>query len=122
MTFYFVCGRHLFINYFDIETEWSEAVVATDHRTHGIFHPAVEEVAFALCQRLHEWSHGLPCRRAQTIWTFAVDRDPLLSLPDVASVLNRVLVLRDQVGIDRLANSCDSNYVHVSNGSETGMF
>jgi hypothetical protein len=37
-------------------------------------------------------------------------------------VLNGVLVLRDQVGIDRLTNSCDSNFVHVFSGTETGMF
>ena len=28
-------------------------------------------------------------------------------------MLNGVLILRYQVGIDRLANSCDANFVHV---------
>lgn len=32
------------------------------------------------------------------------------------SVLDGVLVLRNQVGIDRLANSCDANFIHVSKG------
>ena len=122
MTFYFVCGRHLFINYFDVETERSEAVVATDHCAHGILHPTVEEVTFALRQRLYEWPHGVPSGRTQSFRTFAVDGDPLLSLPNVASVLNGVLVLINQVLIDRLANSCDANFVHVFSGTETGMF
>ena len=122
MTFYLGCRGHLFINYFDIETERSEAVVATDHRAHGILHPAVEEVTFALCERFHKRPHGLPRRKTQTFRPFAVDGDPLLSLPDVASVLNGVLVLRYQVRIDRLANSCDANFIHVFSGTKTGMF
>ena len=122
MTFYFVCGRHLFINYFDIETEWPETVVTTDHGAHGILHPTVEEVTFALRQRLYKRPHGVPRRRAQTFRTFAVDGDPLLSLPDIASVLNGVLVLRHQIGIDCLANGCDANFVHVFSGTETSMF
>ena len=110
-----------FFDGFDIETERSEAVVATDHGAHGILHPAVEEVAFALCQRFHKGLHGLPCRGAQTFRTFAVNGYPLLSLPDVTGVLNGVFVLRCQVGIDRLANGCDANLVHVLNGTESGI-
>ena len=37
-------------------------------------------------------------------------------------MLNGVLILRYQVGIDRLANSCDANFVHVFSGTQTGMF
>ena len=112
----FCCWQRRFgvFDDFDIETERSETVVATDHRAHGVLHPTVEEVTFALCQRLHERPHGLPRRRAQSFRTFAVNGDPLLSLPDVACVFNGVLILRYQVGIDRLANSCDANFIHVS--------
>ena len=105
----------------NIEAEGPEAVVAADHRTHGILHPAVEEVSFALRQRLYEWPHGVPSGRTQSFRTFAVDGDPLLSLPNVASVLNGVLVLRNQVGIDRLANGCDAYFAHVLNGTESGI-
>ena len=36
-----------------------------------------------------------------------------MPLPDVASMLNGVLVLRNQVMIDRLSDSCDANFVHI---------
>jgi hypothetical protein len=39
--------RRMLFNHFYVETEWAEAIVATDHRTHRIFHPAVEKIAFA---------------------------------------------------------------------------
>jgi hypothetical protein len=34
------------LNDFDVETERPEAVVTTDHGTHGILHPAIVEIAF----------------------------------------------------------------------------
>ena len=99
------------INHLDIETERAEAVVAADHRAHRVLHPSVVEVALASGQRLHELTHGRPCRRTHPFRLLAVYGDPLLALPDVASVLNRVLVFRHQVLIDRLANSRDSYFV-----------
>ena len=36
-------------------------------------------------------------------------------------MLNGVLVLRYQVGIDCLTNSCDSNCAHIFDGTETGI-
>ena len=30
----------------DIETEWTETVVAADHRAHRVLHPAIVEVPF----------------------------------------------------------------------------
>ena len=91
-----------------------EAVIAADHCTHGILHPSVVEVAFTSGQRFHELLHGVPCRRTHPFRLLAINGDPLLAFPDVTGVLNRVFVFRHQVLIDRLANGCDSYFIHNS--------
>ena len=35
----------MFANHLQVKTERTEAVVAADHRTHGVLHPSVVEVA-----------------------------------------------------------------------------
>ena len=100
-------------NHLNIEAERTEAVVATNHGTHGILHPTVVKVSFTSGQRLYERLHGAPRRRAHTCRTRAVNGNPLLPLPDIASVLDGVLELGHQVWIDRLSNSCYSNFVHA---------
>ena len=45
----------------EVETKWSKSVIAADHGAHGILHPVVIEVAFALCQLFDEVLHACPC-------------------------------------------------------------
>ena len=102
----------LFVNDLNIETERTETVIAADHRTHGVLHPTIVEVPLAFGQRFHKFPHGLPCSRTHPLWLPAVNGDPLLPFPDIASVLNGILILGHQVRIDRLANGCDSYFAH----------
>ena len=111
-TFHFALARWS-VDDFDVEAEGTEAVVAADHRTHGVLHPAIVEVAFASGERFHKLLHGVPRRRTHAFRAFAVDGNPLLALDDIAGVLNRILVFRHEVGIDRLADGGDSYFVHV---------
>ena len=97
---------------FEIEADRAETIVATNHSTHWILHPAIEEVAFATCQRLHEGTHDIPSRRTQSLWTLTVNGNPLLAKTDIASVLNRVLILRHEVFIDGLAHSSNADGEH----------
>ena len=98
---------------FNIETERTEAVVAADHCTHGILHPAVIEIALATGQGFHKLSHGRPCRRTHAIWTSPVNRNPLLTLFDIASMFDGVLVFLHQVRINGLADSSNAYFVHA---------
>ena len=97
---------------FDVETERAETVVAANHGTHGVLHPAVVEIAFATSQRLDKIAHRVPCGRAKVLRALAVDGRPLLTLADVAGMLDGIFVFRHQVGIDRLTNGRDANFVH----------
>lgn len=36
-----------------------------------------------------------------------------LTLPDIASMLNGILILRHKVRIDRLTDGCDSYLIHI---------
>ena len=54
--FWIVMGL-LIVDCFNVEAERTETVVATDHRAHRVFHPAIEEIAFASGQWLHELTH-----------------------------------------------------------------
>ena len=117
----------LFDNHLQIEADRTEAVVTTDHRTHGILHPTVvifngsvrgnfsfsEKVALTTCKRLYERTNGVPCRRTEAIWTLAVNRNPLLPYPHIARMLDGILVFRHQVLIFRLSHRCYSNLVHT---------
>ena len=46
------------LNHLNIETERTKAVVAADHRTHWILHPAIVEVPLTSGQRLYKLPHG----------------------------------------------------------------
>ena len=100
------------LHHFNIEAEWSETVIAADHCAHGVLHPAIIEVPFTSCQRFHELPHGIPCSRTHPFRTFAILGNPLLSLFDIACVLDGILILFHQVWIDRLAYGSDSYFVH----------
>ena len=106
--------------HFEIEAEGAEAVVATDHGAHGILHPAVVKVTFASGQRLNELTHGGPSRGTQALRTGSVDGYPLLAHADIAGMLDGVLILRHQVGIDGLADGGDSYFVHLITLDVTG--
>ena len=107
-----LAGRRYIFDDFEIETERTEAVVATDHSTHGIAHPAIVEVAFSLCERLRKRTNSLPCRRAETIGALGVGGYPLLPLPDVTGMFDGILVLSHQIVIDSLTNGSNANFVH----------
>lgn len=74
------------------KTDWAEAVVATNHGTLGIFHPAIIEIAATLGQRFHKLAHRLPSFVAKAIWLGTIDTNPALTLADIASVLDRILI------------------------------
>ena len=101
-TFFFQQGN--------VKAERTEPVVAADHCAHGVLHPAVVEVAFTSGERLHKRSHRLPRRGAQSLRTFSIDGDPLLALPDITGVFDRILVFCHQIRIDRLANGCNLDF------------
>ena len=109
---YGVKGLRIVLKGFKIEAYGTEAVVAADHGAHGVLHPAVEEVALATSQGLHEGPHHIPGGRAQARRALTVDGDPLLSDADVAGVLDGVLILRHQVVIDGLAHSGNADLIH----------
>ena len=96
-------------NYLQIETERAEAVVATNHGAHGVLHPAVVEVAFAPGKGLYELPHGGPGRWAHAIWTFTVNRNPLLTFQHVTGVLDGVFVFLHEVVINGLPDGSDAD-------------
>ena len=100
-------------NHFQVEAERTEAVIATDHGTHGVLHPAIIEVAFAPGQGLYELPHGGPGRWAHALGTLAVQGYPLLAFPYITGVLDWVFVLGHQVVIDALPDGGDADFVHV---------
>ena len=103
----------LFVNDLNIEAEWPESVITTDHRTHGVLHPTVKEIAFTLSQWLNKLLHRFPGRWTHTFRALPIYGNPLLALPDIASVLNGILIFFHQVVINRLANSCDADFIHL---------
>ena len=108
----FVC-LFWFFNCLQIETDRPKTVITTDHRTHGILHPAVIEVPSATRQRLYERTHRFPCGRAQTIRTTAIDGDPFLSFMHGTGMFDGILILRHQVRINGLPNRCDAHFVQI---------
>ena len=102
------------VNHFNVETERTKTVIAANHCTHRVLHPSVEEVAFALGQRLHKRPHGFPCRWTHSFRALTVDRNPLHTSADITGMLNGILVLFHQVGIDRLTNGGDTYLVHYN--------
>ena len=104
----FLCRLH----HFEIETEWTEAVVATNHRTHRVLHPPVVEIPLSPGQGLHKLTHGRPGGRTHALRTLAVDGEPLLAFHHVASMLDGILVFRHQIRIDRLADGSDAYLIH----------
>lgn len=46
---------------FYVKTDGAEAIVAANHGTMGIFHPAIVEVAFSSCKSFDKLFHGFPC-------------------------------------------------------------
>ena len=72
----------MLFHHFDVEAERTEAVIAANHRAHGILHPAIvvncgpvggraligKEVPLSSGQRFYELTHGFPCRRAHAIF------------------------------------------------------
>ena len=85
-----------------IETDRAETVVTTYHCTHRILHPAIVEITLASCQRLCKRPDAIPCRRAHAFGHPTVDGHPLLTNPNIARVLNGILVFGNQVLILRL--------------------
>ena len=108
-----LAGRRYIFDDFEIETERTEAVVATDHSTHGIAHPAIVEVAFSLCERLRKRTNSLPCRRAETFGALGVGGYPLLPLPDVTGMFDGILVLSLKVFVVGLADGCNLDVEHL---------
>ena len=97
-----------------VETERTEAVITTDHGTHRILHPAIVEVPLTFGQRLYKLPHGAPGRGTHAFGALTIFRDPLLTLPDIASVLNGILILCHEVRIDRLTYGCNSDFIHTA--------
>ena len=97
---------------FQVKANWSKTIITANHGTHGVLHPPIEKVPLATSQRLHELTHRVPCRRTHALRLLPIDGNPLLSLPDIAGMLYRVLVFRHQVLIDGLAQGCDSYLFH----------
>ena len=52
------------VYYLQIKRERAEAIVAADHGAHGVFHPAVKEVALAVGKGFNKGFHGVPGGRA----------------------------------------------------------
>ena len=95
----------------NVKTHRPETIIATDHRTHGVLHPPIVEVAFATRKRLHERTHRLPCRGTQPFRTTTINGNPLLSFAHSASMLNGVFESLHQVGVNRLPHSRDAHFV-----------
>ncbi len=57
-------AENLLVYGFQVEGERAEAVVAADHGAHGVFHPAVKEVALAVGKGFNKGFHGIPGGRA----------------------------------------------------------
>ena len=91
----------------NIETEWAETVIATNHCAHRVFHPSIIEIAFSSGQRLNELPHGIPSRRTHPVGTFAIDGNPLLAFFYITGMLNGILVLGHQVRVNRLHEQDD---------------
>ena len=100
-------------DYFYIEAERAEAVVAAYHGAHGVLHPSVVEITLASGQRLYKLLHGAPGGRAHTLWTFTINRNPLLTFFYIAGMLYGILVFLHKVGIYRLPNSRNSYLIHL---------
>ena len=126
---FIVTGRsaRVLFHHFDVEAERAEAVIAANHRAHGILHPAVvvncgpvggcallgKEVSFSSGQRLHKLAHGTPSRKTHSFWALPVNGNPLLAFTNITGMLNRILVFVYQVVIDCLANGCYSYFIHT---------
>ena len=101
-------------NDLNIETEWTETVIATNHGTHRVFHPSIVKIAHSFGQRLDELPHGIPCRRTHPIGTFSIDGNPLLALLYVAGMLNGIFVSGHQVRVNRLPYCCNPYLIHTN--------
>ena len=106
-------AEELLVYGFQVEGERAEAVVAADHGAHGVFHPAVKEVALAVGKGFNKGFHGIPGGKAYSIRSLSIFRYPLLALPDIAGVLDGVLIFCHQVRIGCLADGCDFDFVHA---------
>ena len=104
-------------NDLNIETERTKTVIAADHGTHRVFHPSVIKVAFTFGQRLYEFPHGGPCRRAHPVGTFAIDGNPLLARLYIAGMLNGILVPGHQVRVNRLPYCRNPYLIHTNKNS-----
>ena len=102
----------LFFDDFDVEADRAEAVVAGDHGAHGVFHPAVKEVAFAGSEVLDEVFHGVPGRWAHAVGALAVYGYPALAFMHVAGVLDGVLEAGHEVGILGFTDGGYFDFVH----------
>ena len=103
----------LFFDDLDIEADRAEAVIAGDHGAHGVFHPAVKEVAFAGSEVLDEVFHGVPGRWAHAVGALAVYGYPALAFKHVACVLYGVLKAGHEVGVLGLTDGGYFDFVHV---------
>ena len=65
-------AEELLVYGFQVEGERAEAVVAADHGAHGVFHPAVKEVALAVGKRFNKRFHRVPGRKAKAIWALGI--------------------------------------------------
>ena len=97
---------------FEEEAYGAEAVVAAYHGAVGIAHPSVVEIALSPTQRFDKALHALPCAVAHPLGHSATLRQPFLSLTDIASVLDWVLVLGLKVFIVCFANGSNLYIVH----------
>ena len=57
-------AENLLVYGFQVEGERAEAIVAADHGAHGVFHPAVKEVALAAGKGFNKRFHGIPGGKA----------------------------------------------------------
>lgn len=79
----------------------------------GIFHPAVEEIAFAARKRLDERSHTLPRALAKPVGFCAADGQENLPRLNVASVFDRILVPLHQIAVFGFPDNGNSAVFHT---------
>lgn len=76
-------------------------------------HPAVIEIALATSQSLNKGAHRFPSALTHAVRTLTVYRCERLPHTDVASMLDGILVLHHQVGVNRLAHSRDAHTLQL---------
>ena len=97
-----------------IKTHRPETIIAAYHSAHRIAHPPVVEITLTSGQALHKRLHHTPCSTTHPFGTLAVNRHPLLTYLHIASMLNRIFVLRHQVLILRPPHSSYLYLIHFS--------